>query len=1096
MRKKALSILLALCMVLSLMPVAALATDQAPTCDKIKHSHTAVCYQSQLICDLEESEEHTHDENCYTMQGPTEQTKLSAYEKAVKLFLTLPGSDIITAETTGEEKETIRTQLDEAMAAYNGLTDEEKAQFDREYTDLHGAALSLQYEVTRKPLKLLPPPPLPKANANAQVDTFAKLQAAIAKAPNNGTAYVIEVTENFEITSCLMLNVKNTNITIRGDTPSRKLTREVQDCLFNVTSNASLTLENIVIDGNKKEFVYNSIIVVQYAANLTLNQGAVLQNNKAIKYGGAVYILGASTFSMSGATISGNEGRDSGGIFIGNDSTISSINIANSVISGNTATNSGGGLCRNDTDPFTLNITQGSKINDNTAAGHGGGIYSGANATVMMDGASQMNNNQSGTRFNGGGIYAGDNFTLNMSGESQINSNKSMGNGGGIYCNANATFSIKDDSQINENNADNDGGGIYNADSITKFKLDNSKICNNSASVDGGGIYAAAKGFPLSVTGSSKINANKATGGYGGGIAVVNKPFPQDTVVSFENNSQIIGNSAKYAGAFWLGSDTKTPAYTLNIKDTVTIQNNTASVHSGAMHIQGASVTVSTNVPISGNTNNAANKGASALQAVCSTLTLNDGVCVKQNTGGAAVWVTNNSIFTLNSGCTITENTSTYNGGGVYISTGSTIDMKSGSKITKNEVNKAGWTRFGGGGIYFSGAGGTIAGEISENTATDSGGGIYIHGNVASTQTNGQPKLYIKDGAKIQNNTASYAGGGIYANGPKTNEEADPRAVVYVEGGKITGNTAKGSWGFDNGGGGIAVARAQAEISSGTITGNTAKVGAGGVEANRQKVGDYTNVGSGKLTISGGDISGNTSGSTTDRTALNIQARYSGEIILTETLTNPQSLKVDASSTLTLENSSTITTQGNVTIGGKSKLITIDPNGGTVTGMTNFITGDNVTLPPASYLSGEEFVGWYDGEAFHNPGDTVPISKTVTYKAIWKIDGYTINFDANGGSVTPTSVATNSVCKLETLPTPARSGSYSFDGWYTSAADGSTKVTTSTVFTGNSTIYAHWIYDGGFPTTTTIDAGGMISPAGNVTVGRGESKSRRGETIK
>ncbi|MEG1298478.1 MAG: InlB B-repeat-containing protein [Anaerovoracaceae bacterium] len=1093
MIKKVLSILLALCMVLSLMPVAALATDQAPTCDKIKHSHTAVCYQSQLICDLEESEEHTHDENCYTMQGPTEQTKLSAYEKAVKLFLTLPGSDIITAETTGEEKETIRTQLDEAMAAYNGLTDEEKAQFDREYTDLHGAALSLQSEVTRKPLKLLSPPHLPKANADAQVDTFAGLQAAILAAPKDGSSYVIEVTGDFEITTCLKLHGTE-KITIRGDIPERTLTRKVNDnYLFSVANSASLTLESIVIDGNKDSYSTNkySMIILGGSANLALKEGAVLQNSKATEQVGAVYIGGSSTFSMSGAQILNNYGKQSGGIVIVSGATISSIDIANSVISGNTTNGSGGGLSRNNsnTNAFTLNITGGSQINDNTAAGYGGGISVGKNATVTMDGASQMNSNQSGTGYHGGAIYAADNFTLNMSGKSQINNNTSLKEGGGIYCTDKATFSIKDGSQINGNVAGTHGGGICNATSITNFLLDGSEICGNTAGSSGGGVYAAANGFPLAVTGSSKINGNKATGGYGGGIAVVSKPFPENTVVSFEGNSEIVGNSAKYAGAFWLGNTIHDKPYTMYIQDTVKLQDNTAEDTGGA-YIRGAKVTVSTTTPISGNKNTSPTKGSAAINVDSGTLTLKNGVNVTRNTGGTPILVTNKSILTMENGSSVSNNESANSGGGLRLNYGCTLDMKAGSVVSGNKVTNGS----GGGGIYLYASRGIIAGEVSGNTAADNGGGIYIHGFVRSYQPSDGPKLYIVDGAKIKDNTA-LAGGGIYVNGQKSAESVDPRAVLYVEGGNITGNTAEGtnSWSYNTGGGGITVARAQAEISGGTITGNTAKVGAGGVETLRQ-MSSY--VGSGKLTISGGDISGNTSGSTTDRTALNIQARYSGEIILTETLTNLQSLKVDTSSTLTLNDSSTITTQGNVTIGGKSKLITIDPNGGTVTGMTNFITGDNVTLPPASYLSGEEFVGWYDGEAFHNPGDTVPISKTVTYKAIWKIDGYTINFDANGGSVTPTSVATNSVCKLETLPTPVRSGSYSFDGWYTSAADGSTKVTTSTVFTGNSTIYAHWIYDGGFPTTTTIDAGGMISPAGNVTVGRGESKSRRGETIK
>lgn len=72
---------------------------------------------------------------------------------------------------------------------------------------------------------------------------------------------------------------------------------------------------------------------------------------------------------------------------------------------------------------------------------------------------------------------------------------------------------------------------------------------------------------------------------------------------------------------------------------------------------------------------------------------------------------------------------------------------------------------------------------------------------------------------------------------------------------------------------------------------------------------------------------------------------------------------------------------------------------------------------------------------------------------------HTITFDANGGSVSPTTVTTVSG-KLTSLPIPTRSGSYRFDGWFT-AASGGTRVTTETVFDADTTIYAHWAYTGG-----------------------------------
>ena len=72
---------------------------------------------------------------------------------------------------------------------------------------------------------------------------------------------------------------------------------------------------------------------------------------------------------------------------------------------------------------------------------------------------------------------------------------------------------------------------------------------------------------------------------------------------------------------------------------------------------------------------------------------------------------------------------------------------------------------------------------------------------------------------------------------------------------------------------------------------------------------------------------------------------------------------------------------------------------------------------------------------------------------------YTITFNGNGG--TP-SVGTMSTAggKLTSLPTATRSGSYSFDGWYT-AASGGTQITTAYVFSANTTVYAHWTYTGG-----------------------------------
>ena len=83
---------------------------------------------------------------------------------------------------------------------------------------------------------------------------------------------------------------------------------------------------------------------------------------------------------------------------------------------------------------------------------------------------------------------------------------------------------------------------------------------------------------------------------------------------------------------------------------------------------------------------------------------------------------------------------------------------------------------------------------------------------------------------------------------------------------------------------------------------------------------------------------------------------------------------------------------------------------------------------------------------------------------------YTITFDPAGGTVDPGTSATVFGGKLSSLPTPTRSG-YTFDGWFT-AATGGVRVTADTVFTENTTIYAHW---------SVISSSGGGSSSGNKT---------------
>lgn len=65
-----------------------------------------------------------------------------------------------------------------------------------------------------------------------------------------------------------------------------------------------------------------------------------------------------------------------------------------------------------------------------------------------------------------------------------------------------------------------------------------------------------------------------------------------------------------------------------------------------------------------------------------------------------------------------------------------------------------------------------------------------------------------------------------------------------------------------------------------------------------------------------------------------------------------------------------------------------------------------------------------------------------------------VTFDANGGTCSTKTSYCNTNGTLKTIPTAAREG-YSFAGWFT-AKDGGTQITALTVFTKDTTVYAHW----------------------------------------
>lgn len=125
--------------------------------------------------------------------------------------------------------------------------------------------------------------------------------------------------------------------------------------------------------------------------------------------------------------------------------------------------------------------------------------------------------------------------------------------------------------------------------------------------------------------------------------------------------------------------------------------------------------------------------------------------------------------------------------------------------------------------------------------------------------------------------------------------------------------------------------------------------------------------------------------------------------------------------------------------------------------------GSTIYLPSAS-RTGYTFGGWWTqpgsgGTFIGSMGGAFTVgsyASGTTFYAYWYATTYTLNYDANGGSVSPSSKTVTYNSTYGTLPTPTRTG-YSFNGWFT-ATTGGTQVTSSTTYTtaSDSTIFAQW----------------------------------------
>ena len=166
--------------------------------------------------------------------------------------------------------------------------------------------------------------------------------------------------------------------------------------------------------------------------------------------------------------------------------------------------------------------------------------------------------------------------------------------------------------------------------------------------------------------------------------------------------------------------------------------------------------------------------------------------------------------------------------------------------------------------------------------------------------------------------------------------------------------------------------------------------------------------------------------------------------------------------------------------------VTSGGNGTASVSHAKAVVGTEITLT-AKPNTGYHFKEWQvmsGGVTIKDNKFTMP-NANVEVKAIFEEDvpaptEFIVTFDAGDGTPSVGSMTTTNQ-KLSSLPSASRS-KHNFDGWYTEKSGG-TKVTTDTVFSANTTVYAHWTYIGGgynppvyYTLTFETNGGDKLSP--------------------
>ena len=544
-----------------------------------------------------------------------------------------------------------------------------------------------------------------------------------------------------------------------------------------------LCLNGYSISMDVKNSNNDSTICVNGGVTFTLcdcqNKGTVTHGmNGAARYtGSGVWVengngAGKANFVLYSGSISGNEYDDASmkfgaGVHLGANA---SFTMHGGSISGNKTAGYGGGVyVQAGTTSFTMT---GGTITGNSAGHDGGGVYA-ASGTFTMTGGS-ISGNTAGSGCNGGGVYADINANVTLSGAPVITGNSDT-NG-----TVNNAYLNKDEVYGEGGTFIGKGGLAIGAD--IGVTVDAGRL----PTTDGGytTIAEAAEGYTITADDAKRLSADAGTG-YSvrqkdNTLVLVKGELPHEHPICGETHKDINGHTGACADVTWTAWDGVSDiTYDANNTAYVYLRDNAErdsaleiangytlylclSGHSLTKNKTGKSVIkVGDNATLSLCDCSDAQSGklthgttASGLKytghgvslGYRSTFNMYGGSITgnRADTGGGVSLASEYSYAKFNMyGGSITNNAATNGdgGGGVHNLFG-TFTMYGGS-ITGNSAD----TRCGGGGVYLARMGEFVmkGGEITGNTAKN-GGGVY-------TAVNGNTGLTVSGDAAITGNS-------------------------------------------------------------------------------------------------------------------------------------------------------------------------------------------------------------------------------------------------------------------------------------------------------------------------------------------------------